>query len=121
MKVLIVDDEPLVRRSLARAFQVKGYQVIEAHDGKSGLELWTKELPDIAFVDVLMPVHTGPQLIELLAEEIRIRTKIVIMSAYTGDFSEHLKKSQDFQKFVLKPFNDVFDIVKMAEELMNSK
>jgi two-component system, response regulator PdtaR len=121
MKVLIVDDEPLVRRSLARAFQAEGHQVFEANVGHSGLEVWTKELPDVAFVDVLMPVYTGPQLIELLSPEIRGRTKIVMMSAYTGDFSDHLKKSQDFQKFVTKPFEDIFDIVKLAEDLMVSK
>ena len=43
MKLLIIDDEPLIRRSLSRVFKQKGYTVFEAADGVEGLKSWKKE------------------------------------------------------------------------------
>ena len=68
MKILIVDDEPLVRKSLGRAFKAKGHEVIEAVDGVEGLQRWNELLqaqapPDIVLVDVLMPGLSGPELL----------------------------------------------------------
>ena len=47
MKILIVDDEALVRRSLSRAFKARGHEIIEAEDGELGLNAWLKHRPDL--------------------------------------------------------------------------
>ena len=117
MKILIVDDEPLVRRSLRRALEIRGHQIIECEDGNQGLLSWTKELPELAFVDVLMPGLSGPQLIENLDMKIRTATKIVLMSAHTGDEKASPKLNELADLFLLKPFEDIFEVVKLVEGL----
>lgn len=113
MKILIVDDEPLVRRSLARACASRGHQVVEASDGVEGLEKWRSDPPDVAFVDVLMPGLSGPDLIREVGP--RGRAKAILMSAYSGDHD--MRSSEIADAFVPKPFDDVFAVVRKAEAL----
>ncbi len=121
MKVLIIDDEPLIRRSLMRAFRFYGHQTFEAIDGISGLQLWNEVNPDLALVDVLMPGLTGVELIQKMKKLKDVKTKIVLMSAFTGVGKTSPKMVNDVDLFLLKPFEDIFDIVKKVEGLANGK
>lgn len=118
MKILIVDDEPLVRRSLQRAFQAAGHEVFVAEEGISGLQLWELQKPQIIFLDVLMPGMTGPQVIDKANPELKSRTKIIVMSAFAGEFNHQLKENQNFDLYLAKPFDDILQIVKIAEDLL---
>lgn len=83
MKILIVDDEALVRRSLARAFASRGHEIYEAVDGLEGSEKWKQLDPDVVILDVLMPGKTGP---ELLSEMRALSKAVVVMiSAFSGE------------------------------------
>ena len=120
MKILIVDDEPLVRKSLARVCAKRGHVVTEARDGVEGLEKWKADPPDLAFVDVLMPGMSGPDLLREIGHAKSERdgsTKAVLMSAFSGDHD--MKKSMEAgaDLFIPKPFDDVFEVVAMAEAL----
>jgi len=116
MKVLIVDDEALVRRSLRRVFEMSKYSVIEAEDGAKGLELWRDQTPDLVVLDVLMPGLTGPQVLKEMGKE--HAAKVILISAYTGEYN--LTKARDVgaDLFISKPFENVFDIVQRAEGLL---
>lgn len=119
MKILIVDDEPLVRKSLGRAFKAKGHEVIEAVDGTEGLARWLESVPDVVFVDVLMPGLSGP---ELLAEMGRRMGddrpgRVILMSAYSGEHNVATAQQMGADLFIPKPFDDVFALVAKAEEL----
>ena len=49
MKILVVDDEALVRKSLRRAAEARGHEVVEAVDGEEGLKKWAEVAPDLVF------------------------------------------------------------------------
>lgn len=115
MRVLIVDDEPLVRRSLVRVLKAKGHDVFEAADGLSGETLWRSQEPDLVFLDVLMPGLTGPQLLERIGER---TARVVMMSAYAGEHSVETADQSGADLFVNKPFEDIFSIVQLAESLL---
>lgn len=115
MKVLIVDDEPLVRRSLARVLRAKGHEVLEAEDGRQGLEQWRQGDPDLVFLDVLMPQMSGPEVLSNLPGP--RRAKVILMSAFSGDQPVSPAGEQAADLFLPKPFEDVFEVVKKAEEL----
>lgn len=117
-KILICDDEPLVRRSLKRALESKGFQIVEACDGKQGIDAWRKELPDLVFLDVLMPGLTGPQVLNEIESSIRERSKVIMISAYTGEYSLDSAKSLGADHFIPKPFEDVFAIVNVVSEML---
>src|SRR5437763_16145164 len=65
-KILIVDDERLVRWSLRQKCEEWGYQVVEAAAGDPGLRLAQHESPDLVLLDVRMPDLNGIQVLEQL-------------------------------------------------------
>ena len=122
MKILIVDDEPLVRKSLGRAFKAKGHDVTEALDGHEGLLKWTEMLsrgePDVVLVDVLMPGLSGPELLHAVRPKLDgWRGRVILMSAYSGEHNVTTAQQLGADLFVPKPFEDVFVLVKTAEDL----
>ena len=121
MKVLIVDDEPLVRLSLRRALEKSGHQVFEAEDGQRGLECWVESNPNLVYLDVLMPRMSGPDLLKAVTTRPGGREigKVILMSAFTGEYDLERAKSLGADMFVLKPFEDIFAIVRLGEELVN--
>lgn len=115
MKILIVDDEPLVRRSIMRAATSRGHQVIEAPDGESGLKMWRSESPDLVFLDVLMPGLTGPQVLNEMGPA--FEAKVILISAYTGEYNVDAAKNLGADLFIPKPFHNIFEIIETAEKL----
>jgi len=59
-RVLLVEDDPLTRESLAYILEIEGYRVSTAEDGKQGLELLHRSLrPDVVLLDLDLPVVNG--------------------------------------------------------------
>lgn len=124
MKILIVDDEPLVRKSLGRAFKAKGHEVTEAVDGNEGLARWLDANPDVVFVDVLMPGLSGPELLKEALPQLREKKwkgRVILMSAYSGEHNVTTAQQMGADLFVPKPFDDVFALVSKAEELFDGR
>lgn len=115
MKVLVVDDEVLVRRSLIRALARKGYEVLEASDGAEGLSIWKEHSPDVVFLDVLMPRLTGPEVLREIGD--KNTAKVILMSAFTGEHNKQTAQEMGASLFVSKPFEDIFAVVNLIEEL----
>ncbi|WII70749.1 response regulator [Bdellovibrio sp. 22V] len=116
MKILIVDDEALVRRSLSRALKSKGHEVMEAENGTDGLQAWKTWQPHLVFLDVLMPGMTGPEVLKEIGSG--KTAKVVLMSAFSGEHNMETAQQMGADVFVPKPFEDIFAVVKMAEELL---
>jgi len=109
MKVLIVDDEALVRKALKRALELHKHEVYEATDGAEGLTLWRALQPQVVFLDIVMPGLTGPQVLKEIGK--RGSTKVVLMSAFAGPLGAELAP-ESYDAFIAKPFEDIFDIIK---------
>jgi len=116
--ILVVDDEPTVRR-LVRVILVKaGYVVIEASGGQEALELsraYQKSI-DLAISDIRMPSMSGPEFVEHFRLE-RPKTHILLMS---GHASGALRDYATSPNFLMKPFapNQLTDKV---AELLNRR
>ena len=57
--ILVVDDEPAVRRVLVMRLKLAGYRVICAEDGEQALEVFHRESPDLVVLDVMLPKMDG--------------------------------------------------------------
>jgi two-component system KDP operon response regulator KdpE len=119
MKVLVIDDESIIRRALGRALTSKGHTVVEAEDGESGLKIWLAEGPDLVFLDILMPGLSGLQVLSEVRKS--NRAKVILMSAYTGHATGKESLEDGADMFVSKPFQDIFELVKTAEELVHGR
>lgn len=118
MNVLIVDDEPLVRRSLVRAFEIKGHTVYEGADGTEGIKIWNEKQPELVILDVLMPGLSGPQVIAQMDIQKRKQAKVILVSAYTGEYNKGSAKNLGADLFIEKPFADIFKVVEVATDLL---
>lgn len=65
-KILIIDDEPPIRKMLTKLLMKNGYDVIEAEDGKSGTRLCNQYYPDLIITDLIMPEKEGLETIREL-------------------------------------------------------
>ncbi len=85
-KILVVEDELAYLKLLNSQLTEKGYQVIEAINGKIGLEKAKSENPDLILLDIRMPVMDGMAMLDLLRkEEAGKKTKVIMLTNLEPD------------------------------------
>ena len=103
MKILVIDDDPGLRKSLTLILSDAGYGVVQAGDGEEGLRTAAAEVPDIILCDVRMPKLGGLEFLDRYAEE-GGGALVLVMTAY-GSFDlavEAMKKGA--YDYLPKPF-----------------
>src|SRR5579863_3817169 len=58
-KILVIDDNMVVRNTLVQILESEGYEVISAEDGRRGLSVFRSERPDLVVTDIIMPEKEG--------------------------------------------------------------
>jgi DNA-binding response OmpR family regulator len=103
-RVVVVEDEPAIRRGVVDALRATGYEVAEAADGARGLEEAVRQGVDLILLDLLLPKRDG---LEILAEVRKLRPTLpVIILTARGteeDRVRGLKLGAD--DYVVKPFS----------------
>ncbi len=103
-KVLVVDDDPVVRQSINRVLTNKGYAVITAETGEEALRKLNEEKYDAVYTDIRMPGMSGLD----VAEQIKARrpwTPVVIITGYGTDAAEARAKAAGVSSFLHKPLS----------------
>jgi DNA-binding response OmpR family regulator len=103
VRILIVDDEPQIRRILRVTLAAKGYEVMEAASGEDALTLMRSKKCDLLLLDINMPGITGLEVCRnLRGSADRVGVAVVVMS--TGE--EHRAKALDAgaDDYLSKPF-----------------
>ena len=68
-RILVIDDEAKLRKQFAALLNLEGFEVIEARNGREGVELARKEKPDLVVCDITMPEMNGHRVLETLRAE----------------------------------------------------
>lgn len=102
-RILVVDDEPEIRRCLEMSLEEKGYTVMPAESGERALELFEQHHADVAIVDLLLPGIDGIALTQKLRE--RSTLPIIILSAIGDDKKKVEALEQGADDYVTKPFS----------------
>lgn len=80
-KILVVEDEPPMRKMLSGVLQQAGYTVVEASNGKEGLQLANSERPQLVITDNFMPVMNGVDMIVALRKETwAVKLPVILMT-----------------------------------------
>lgn len=105
-KILIIDDERLIRLTTSILLKQRNYEVLEAVNGEEGIDITKKEKPDLIILDIMMPNMDGWQVYDIL--QMSDETKDIPVIIFTaGDFisSEQIAKSKGIKWIIRKPFN----------------
>ena len=118
-QLLLVEDEPLVRKATARMLTRLGYEVITAENGVEALAL-CREGADFAVVvsDVVMPQMGGPQLANAL-QGLERAPKVLLVSGHTGDDACSADKLPRGVALMSKPFRRA-QIEQMLRQLLST-
>ncbi len=112
--ILVVEDEAPVRMFACRALTNKGYKVLEADSGETGLEILqnSEETIDLLISDVIMPTMDGPTLVKEARKDMP-DLPVIFVSGYAEDVFRKNLEAEEFQ-FLPKPFslNDLAEKVK---------
>jgi DNA-binding response OmpR family regulator len=105
-KVLVVDDEPFICRSLSFVLRKDDYEVFEARDGEEALEVIRTEKPDLVFLDVMMPKMNGFDVVRAVrAEEHLAGILIVLLTAKGQDADRQTGEDAGANDYMTKPFS----------------
>ena len=121
-KILVIDDEPILRDSLEVALKTSGYDVLTARTGEEGLERFQKENPDLVLLDHWLPGINGDEVLHRIKEE-DPEIPIIIMTAQGSiEMAVNLMKMGAFD-FLVKPFelDQVEDLIKKGLERVRLK
>ena len=99
-KILLVDDEPSLRRLLKKALDIAGYEITEAADGAEGWEKLQEERFDLLLTDNRMPKISGEQLSQMARQQWGALRIVLI----TGTPPERCT-NQAWDETLLKPFS----------------
>jgi len=118
--ILLAEDEPALRRVIARALREAGYTVLAAEDGAKALHLSAGHPGEIQLVvtDVVMPHMGGSELVERIAR-IRPSVKVLFMSGYTDKTIVHHGVRDEDTSFLAKPYKAA-DLLERVQRLLES-
>ena len=102
IKVLVVDDEPPIRKLLRMGLSTQGYEILEAPNGKTALELIDQE-PDLVILDLGLPDMQGHELLRTLRAR-NERVPIVVLSSRGDETGKVQALDLGADDYVTKPF-----------------
>ena len=117
-KILVVDDEKLIRWSISQSLAKEGYTIFEAETGEAGLELVDRENPEVVLLDNRLPGKPGLQVLKEILER-RPRTAVIIITAYGNIETAVEAMKSGATDFIKKPF-DVQEIKLMIQKVLEN-
>ena len=104
--VLIIDDDPLIRKTLSSQLAKKGYEVQLAADGEAGLSRFAEACPDLVLLDIRLPDLDGLEVLRRIMEQ-RTRTAVVMMTAFDDMQSTITAIKLGAFEYLVKPLSPI--------------
>jgi two-component system KDP operon response regulator KdpE len=102
-RVLVVDDEPQIRRALRVALRANGYEVTEVENGQAAIETVALQPPDLVILDLGLPDVDGFEVCRRLREWTQL--PIIVLSAHGDDQAKVRALDEGADDYVTKPFS----------------
>jgi len=117
--ILIVEDEPSLQKTLAGALTDAGYEVLQAFDGESGLEMTKQKKPDLLLLDLILPKKHGLELLKGIKED-KETSQIPVIVITNVEEPEDIMKAMELgaKAYLVKTNYSIHDILeKIASAL----
>lgn len=120
-KILVIDDEDIVRLLVRRILEKENIDVVEAEDGTNAIQLLENDPPDLILLDVMMPEPNGWEVCKKIKSDPRLREIPVIMFTVCR-FREDVKESErsGANGHFTKPFEPE-DLIEMIKNNLSPK
>lgn len=111
-KILIVEDEQVLKITLKKKFLKDGFDIVEASDGEEGLEVAEKEKPDLILLDIVMPKMDGMTMLRKLRQRKFGKEMPVILLTNLADTDE-VNRAMELNVFdyLVKSNWDIEDVI----------
>ena len=120
-KILIVDDDDIVRETYLQVFRNRGFDAIGAKDGLEGIDIATKENPDVILTGIVMPRMDGFQLISALRENVGTKDiPIAIISHLGREEDRRRAKEMEIEHFIIQGSMTPLEVVDKLKSLIAS-
>lgn len=105
-RILVVDDEPHIRRVLSAVLGSQGYEVMMASDGTQGLDEFAQVDVDLVILDLMMPGASGLEILSKIRSDARrSETPVIILTAKGQDTDRDAALAGGANDFLTKPFS----------------
>ena len=101
--ILVVDDDQEILRMVNRLFELEGYDVVTAADGKCAMALIKEREPDLIILDIMMPELNGFQVLDLVRQH--SDTPIIMLTARSEMTTLHNALALGADDYIKKPFH----------------
>ncbi|MCL2789115.1 MAG: response regulator [Desulfobulbus sp.] len=120
MRILVIDDDDQIRTLLRQVMEWSGYEVIEACNGREGVQKCRKQTADLVITDLIMPEQEGLETISLLKKECPHLKIIAISGGGRIGPEAYLPAARELgaDKVFSKPF-DVRELAEAVKELLS--
>ena len=114
--ICLVDDDPVLRGLLSDLLIPLGFNVVEAHDGLSCLDLVDQLHPDLFLMDISMPGMSGLELVQQL-RKLGIQVPVIMLSADAQEYNQQENYKADYDDYLVKPVSNHLLLDKLAHYL----
>ncbi len=120
-KVLIIEDNDDIRENVIEILELAGYHVSSANNGKAGIELALKDLPDIILCDIMMPEMDGYGVLYMLSKHPEtIAIPFIFLTAKAEHFDRRKGMEMGADDYLTKPFDDM-ELLSAIESRLKKK
>ncbi|SKC89645.1 response regulator transcription factor [Maledivibacter halophilus] len=117
--ILVIEDEENIRKIISDYFKAENYNVIEACDGKEGIEKFGKEKVDLIILDIMMPKLDGWTVCRRIRKQSQV--PIIMLTARTEEDDELMGFELKADDYVKKPFSPAVLVARAKLLLMRKK
>lgn len=116
--ILIIDDDPILVKALAKKLPENGYTILTATKAADGLQIVMDQYPDLVILDVMMPIINGYNLCQLLKSDSRHkRIPIILLTYRNSERDKQIGKDMGANAYLVKPLDIPLLLEKIAELL----
>ena len=120
--ILVVEDDQFLSKILKMKFEKIGYEILVAYDGLEALEMAKTKSPDLALLDIMMPVKDGFSVLAEMKKDSKLSKIPVIIASNLGQKEDKDKAvALGAEDYIVKSDTSLDDLVKRAREILGDK
>lgn len=121
-KILVVDDEKDLVKTVSYRLAAADYDIVSAYDGQEALDKARKEKPDLIILDLMLPKMDGYKVCGLLKKDARYsKIPIIMFTARAQEEDRKLGEEMGCDAFLVKPFEPAALLAKIEELLAKNQ